>query len=308
MYHRKFKSLVAIWYFREEIRIMHSVNLSIKALIMTRTVFKLIVALAFVLTLIGAAEPCVLAAPPANDLRSGAKPVAIGFSELLDTSEATTDADDAELNGWGCNFPATDASVWYQFVGTGETFRIEVFQSNYSASVLIDFGDFRTFACGTGGMDFPTILGHTYYMMVLDDQRDGGGNGGMLNISIGLAPPPPDLTVTLSVDRFGFVDMHTGVVTISGTYSCVNADSLTVHVVASQELARFLAIGFGMIQEQATCDGSLHRWSADIYSEPGLRQFTGGRTMTRSSASSLGPYGAGSSEFIEQEVILRGKK
>jgi len=198
----------------------------------THIFVKLSVALAAALILIGAAEPTVLAAPPANDLRSGATPVTVGFSELLDTSEATTDADDAFLNSVSCNFPATDASVWYQFVGTGETFRIEVFQSNYSASVLIDFGDFRIFGCGIGGMDFPTIPGHTYYMMVLDDQRDGGGNGGILNISISLAPPPPDLTVTLSVDRFGTVDVHTGVVTISGTYSCVNADSLTVDVVA----------------------------------------------------------------------------
>jgi len=274
---------------------------------MTRTVFKLLVALSFALTVIGAAEPAVLAAPPANDLRAGAKLVTVGFSELLDTSEATTDADDAFLNSIGCNFPATDASVWYQFVGTGETFRIEVFRSNYSASVLIDFGDFRIFGCGTGGMDFPTIPGHTYYMMVLDDERDGGGNGGILNISISLAPPPPDLTVTLSVDRFGTVDAHTGVVTISGTYSCVNADSLTVNVVAWQELGRFLALGFGMIQEQATCDGILHPWSADIYSEPALRKFVGGRAMTVSSASSFGSYGGGTAS-LEQEVILRAKK
>lgn len=287
---------------------MYSANLGFKSLLRTRMVFKLIVALAFVLTLVGATEPSVLAAPPANDLRSGAKLVTVGFSEVLDTSEATTDADDAFLNSIGCNFPATDASVWYQFVGTGETLRIEVFRSNYSASVLIDFGDFRIFGCGIGGMDFPTISGHPYYMMVLDDQRDGGGNGGMLNISIGLAPPPPDLTVTLSVDRFGTVDVHTGVVTISGTYSCVNADSLTVHVVAWQALGRFLALGFGMIQEQATCDGNLHRWSADIYPDPAGAKFVGGRSITLSSASSSGPFGGGQSEFIEQEVILRAKK
>jgi len=273
----------------------------------TRVIFKPLVALAFAMTLVGAAEQATLAAPPANDLRSAATPVAFGFSELLDTSEATTDADDAFLNTIGCNFPATDASVWYQFVGTGETFRIEVFQSNYSASVLIDFGDFRIFGCGTGGMDFPTIPGHTYYIMVLDDQRDGGGNGGMLNISISLAPPPPDLTVTLSVNRFGTVDMRTGIVTIYGTYSCVNADSLYVNVVAWEELGQFLAIGFAAIQEQATCDGSLHTWSADIYPDPAGRKFVGGRAMTLGAASSFGPYGGGSAS-LEQDVILRGRK
>jgi|GEM_PF-976705 len=299
----------------EEMRIMYQWTSSLSSKFsmigscgdaVTRIVFKLAVALAFALTIVGATEPSVLAAPPANDLRSAARLVTVGFSELLDTSEATTDADDAFLNSVSCNFPATDASVWYQFVGTGETFRIEVFRSDYSASVLIA-DRYSLFGCGIGGMDFPTIPGHSYYMMVLDDQRDGGGNGGMLNISISLAPPPPDLTVTLSVDRFGTVDVHTGVVTISGTYSCVNADSLTVNLVAWEELGRFLAIGFATVQEQATCDGSLHPWSADIYPDPAGRKFLGGRAMTLSSASSSGPYGGGESAFIEQEVILRGK-
>ena len=275
---------------------------------MARAGLKLVVALSIALTLTGAVEATVLAALPPNDLRSGATPVAIGFSQSLDTSEATTDADDAFLNSIGCNFPATDASVWYRFVGTGETFRIEVFQSNYSASVLIDFGDFRTFGCGTGGMDFPTIPGQTYYLMVLDDQRDGGGNGGMLNISISLAPPPPPPpALTLSVDRFGTVNARTGVVTISGTYTCLNADSLTVHVLASQELGRFLAGGFATIQEEAACDGVLHPWSADIDSEPGLRKFVGGKALALVAASSLGPYGSGVAH-IEQEVILRATK
>ena len=233
---------------------------------MTRTVFKLGVALSFALTLIGAAEPAVLAAPPANDLRSGATPVTAGFNELLDTSEATTDADDAFLNSVGCNFPATDASVWYQFVGTGETFRIEVFQSSYSASVLIDYGDFKTFACGIGGIDFTTIPGHTYYMMALDDQRDGGGNGGTLNISINLAPPPPPPPgVTLSVDRFGTLNARTAVATISGTYSCEDADRLIINPNVWQDIGVFFAMGYNDIQFEGTCDGNPHTWSADMY-------------------------------------------
>jgi hypothetical protein len=277
---------------------------------MTRIVLKLLVALAFALSFVGAAEQAVLAAPPANDLRSGATPVTIGFSELLDTSEATTDADDAYLNTLGCNFPATDASVWYQFVGTGETFRFEVFQSDYSASILIAGGNFNnpdSFGCGIGGIDFATISGKTYYMLVLDDQRDGVGTGGMLNISISLAPPPPDLTVTLSVNRFGTVNTRTGVVTISGTYSCVNADSLTVSVRASQKVGPFFAFGYRDFQDEATCDGRLHTWSADIYPDPALRKFVGGKAMTLTLAYSFGPYGFSDVSFAEQEVILRGK-
>jgi hypothetical protein len=41
------------------------------------------------------------AAPPSNDTFAGATPVTLGFSEELDTSEATTDADDVQLKRRG---------------------------------------------------------------------------------------------------------------------------------------------------------------------------------------------------------------
>ena len=50
------------------------------------------------------------AAAPNNDTFAGALAVPIGYSEYLDTTEATSDAVDAELNT--C-FPAADAGVWY---------------------------------------------------------------------------------------------------------------------------------------------------------------------------------------------------
>src|SRR6266542_2535438 len=54
------------------------------------------------------------AAAPSNDTYPGRVVVgALPFSATLDTTEATTDADDAELNA-NCGAPATDASVWYQ--------------------------------------------------------------------------------------------------------------------------------------------------------------------------------------------------
>ena len=60
----------------------------------------------------GLAAP-VLAAAPGSDVYSGRTVIAaVPFSDSMDTTEATTDADDAEANA-GCGAPATDASVWY---------------------------------------------------------------------------------------------------------------------------------------------------------------------------------------------------
>ena len=41
----------------------------------------------------------------------------VPFSQTLDTSQATTDADEAQLNAL-CGAPRTDASVWYQVTAT----------------------------------------------------------------------------------------------------------------------------------------------------------------------------------------------
>ena len=279
---------------------------------MTRVMFKLLLALAFALSLVGAAERAVLAAPPANDLRSGATLVTVGFSESLDTTAATTDADDAYLNTKaGCNFPATDASVWYQFVGTGETFRFEVFRSDYSASILIAEGDFNNphyFGCGIGGIDFSTGSGQTYYMLVFDDQRDGVGVGGMLNISISAVPPLPPATATVGVNRFGTVNARTGLATISGTYTCSNADSFSLSGEARQEVGRFVALGYFDFHIESTCDGGVHTWSADVYPyDPLNRKFVGGKAMTLAVAYASGTSGYGYA-YTEQVVILRGKK
>ena len=71
---------------------------------------------AFALGALGALAPAALAAPPSNDTFAGATAAALGFSEELDTTDATTDGDDAQLNT-SCGAPATDASVWYVLEG-----------------------------------------------------------------------------------------------------------------------------------------------------------------------------------------------
>jgi Family of unknown function (DUF6299) len=269
-----------------------------------RTMIKLLSVVALAVSALGVSTPAALAAPPTNDTFPNAAPVAAGFSEVLDTTEATTDSDDAQLNE-SCGAPATDASVWYVLQGTDQGVVIDVSQSNYSAGVLVGTGtqgNLQTVACGPGTVGFFAAAGTTYYVLAIDDQADEGGNGGLLNISFNEAPPPP--TVDLTVNRFGTVKARTGVATISGTYTCTNADFIQTSVDARQNVGRFFTIlGGGSFFDSGTCDGELHRWSADVFPQSG--KFGGGKAMTVTFAFSCGPFQCADG-FVEQTVQLRG--
>lgn len=268
-----------------------------------KTIIKLLAILALALSALGVSAPAALAAPPTNDTFANATAAAIGFSEVLDTTEATTDADDAQLNA-SCGAPATDASVWYVLQGTDQGVVVDVSQSDYSAGVLVGVGtqgNLQTVACGPGAVAFFAAAGTTYYVLAIDDQFDGGGNGGNLSISFNEVPPPP--TVDITVNRFGTVNARTGVATISGTYTCTNGDFIDVFVDARQNVGRFTIFGSGSFFDFGTCDGASHTWAADVFPQNG--KFAGGKTLTVTFAFSCGPFECGVG-FVEQKVQLRG--
>lgn len=260
---------------------------------------------ASVAVLVLVAMPAVaLAAVPSNDTFGNATTVTVGFSEVLDTTEATTDADDAQLNE-SCGAPATDASVWYAIEGTGATVIIDVAASDYTAGVLVGIGtqgSLKTVACGPDAVAFFAEAGTTYYALAIDDQYDGGGNGGSLTITFGEAPPPP--TIEFTVNRTGTVNTKTGVATVSGTFTCENGDFIDIFVDARQNVGRFSISGYGEFFEFGTCDGTSHTWSADIFSGNG--KFAGGKLATVNFAYSCG-FDCGSS-YIEATVMLRGTR
>ena len=266
----------------------------------TRFAFALVLAL----SALGVSAPAALAAPPNNDTLAGATLAAFGFSEVLDTTQATTDGDDAQLNAT-CGAPATDASVWYAFTAGSDTgVVVDVSQSGYSAGVLVGVGsqgNLQTVACGPGTVAFFAAAGTTYYVLAIDDQFDGGGNGGNLSISFNEAPPPPTLDIT--VHRFGTVNTRTGVATISGTYTCTNGDFIEVFGDARQNVGRFSIFGSFGFFDFGTCDGAPHTWSADVFPQNG--KFAGGKTMTVTFAFSCGPFECAVG-FVEQTVVLRG--
>jgi Family of unknown function (DUF6299) len=274
-----------------------------KGEIMVRST-RFVLAATLALGAVAISAPPALAAPPANDTFGGATPVAVGFSEVLDTTEATTDADDAQLNE-SCGAPATDASVWYAIDGSDTGVVVDVSQSDYSAGVLVGVGSqgsLDTVACGPGTVGFFAAAGTTYFVLAIDDQFDGAGNGGSLNISFNEAPPPP--TVDITVNPFGRVNARTGVATISGTYTCTNADFIDVFVEARQIVGRFTVVGSGGFFDVGTCDGEPRTWSAEVFPDNG--RFAGGRAMTVAFAFSCGPFECVEG-FAEQTVRLRGK-
>jgi hypothetical protein len=66
---------------------------------------------------------------------------------------------------------------------------------------------------------FDAYAGSTYHIMAFSDTA--GVNGGTLQISVDVAPPPPTLDVKLSAT--GKVDPKTGITTISGTVDCTSS-------------------------------------------------------------------------------------
>ncbi len=262
------------------------------------------VSVTFIAVLAFVATPAVvLAAAPTNDTFANATPATVGFSESLDTTEATTDADDAQLND-SCGAPATDASVWYSFEGAGAGVLVDVSQSDYSAGVLVGVGtqgNLNTVACGPGATAFFAESGTTYYVLAIDDQGDGGGNGGNLSISFNELPPPP--TVDFTVYPVGRVNTRTGVATVSGTYSCENGEFIDITVDARQNVGRFVVRGFGEFFDFGTCDGTTHTWSADVIPDNG--KFAGGKTLTANFSFSCGLFECNGT-YVEQTVRLRG--
>ena len=272
---------------------------------MSRKLFRPFASLVLVLVITFAAAGPALAAPPANDTFGGATLVTTGFSELIDTTEATTDADDAQLNS-SCGAPATDASVWYALEGSDSGVVVDVSQSDYTAGVAVGVGtqgNLQLVTCGPGAVAFFAAAGETYYVLAFDDQLDGVGSGGNLSISFNEIPPPP--TVDITVNRFGTVNSQTGVATISGMYTCTDGDFIDVFVDARQNVGRFAILGTGGFFDFGTCDGTAHTWSADVFPQNG--KFKGGKALTLTFAFSCGAFECGAG-FAEQTVQLRGGK
>jgi hypothetical protein len=245
-----------------------------------------------------------LAAAPSNDTYGGRTVfAAIPFTDSLDTTEATTDSDDTDINA-NCGAPATDASVWYEFTAVVDGgLAVDVRSSTYSAGAIVATGspgNWTVVACGPGAVGWPVTAGTTYTVLVIDDQFDGGGNGGTLNITIDVIPP---LSMDITVNPFASFNSRTGSATVSGTATCSGEPDVTqVETSLSQEVGRFTVRGFNF--SDILCDGTPRTWSVEVLPETG--KFAGGKAANVTIGFACGPFGC-SVDFDERTVVLRGK-
>src|SRR3954453_22476053 len=86
-------------------------------------------------------EGTALAVAAGNDVYGGRTVVgAIPFTDSLDTTEASTDSNDSDVNVQ-CGAPATAASVWYEVTAVADGgLAADVSSSTYSAGVIVATG------------------------------------------------------------------------------------------------------------------------------------------------------------------------
>ncbi len=272
-----------------------------------------VAAMSLIVASIGLTTAPAVAAAPDNDTYSGREvlvdPLPIMVS--ADTTEATTDADDAELNT-DCGAPATDASVWFEYTPTSEgELAINTGASDYTVGVIVATGDpggWTLESCGPEVVPFFAMAGATYTILVFDDQEDGGGNGGSLEFTIDQPAPPPTLEV--SVDPRGTFDAHTGVATLTGTYMCAPSDGGTVEyafldIMLSQRAGRVYIQGGGFV-EPLLCDGTGQPWTVTTEWSNGL--FKGGKAEAQVFAEACGEESCGHVEVVQAVTLSAAKK
>lgn len=247
---------------------------------------------------VGVASPA-FAAAPGNDTLAGATAIGVlPFSEVVDTSDATTDADDAALNAQ-CGAPVTNGSVWYTFTAPADVdgITVDVSQSSFSAGAIIAESDgnggWYVVACGPGTTGSYVYEGGQYAILAFSDTP--GVTGGSLDISINAATVPQ---VSLTVNPKGKVDRY-GNALISGTVTCSGGDFADLYVSLRQAVGRFAINGDGWVG--SGCDGSTQPWTAIVTPYDG--KFAGGKAASFTFAFSCGSAFCADS-YLEQTIKL----
>jgi hypothetical protein len=251
------------------------------------------------MVLLGTA-PASAAAAPENDTIAGAKAIAgVPFSETIDTTEATTDAEDAAVNS-GCGAPATNGSVWYTLTASEPAYAIDVSQSDFTAGAIVATGtpgNLTLVDCGPRSIGFEATAGQTYYIMAFSDNPDVVG--GQLAIAVTATSPAP--RVSLTVDDVGRAN-KSGTATISGTYTCIgNADLTILQGRLSQQQGDVHVVG-DFDQSGQPCGGTF-KWIAEITPQSG--KFERGQAATIALTAGCNVIGCNSYEALEV-VRLRG--
>ncbi|RKT76992.1 hypothetical protein DFJ68_0399 [Terracoccus luteus] len=265
---------------------------------------RLLVAVATAALLVPATA-AVAAAAPANDTAGGARALAaLPKTVTQNTTTATTDALDAELNAQ-CGAPATNGSVWFRVVDkTGAGLLVDTTASDYSAGIMIVAGDpsdgGQLVACGPGLSATRGEPGTTYWVMAFSDTPSV--TGGTLKATFSEAPPAP--TAALTVNR-NAVATRDGSLRLKGTYSCTNADGYQSDIegLVQQRAGRLKINGFFFVNP-IVCDGKTRKWNALATSDNGY--FDAGKATTASIIFACGALECAAEPVERTLVVTRG--
>jgi hypothetical protein len=210
------------------------------------------------------------AAAPTNDLFTGATSLTIGFNETIDTTEATTDSDDAQATD-DCSASATDASVWYSYTAAHTSaVMFDASESDYNVQFLVGTGtqgSLTDVRCGVAMISFEAIRDTTYYILAVDDQQDqDNSNGGNLSVSF-------SELVQGTVGSTGTLLKRGGAV-LSGTYTCDSPEVTEVEVNVDNlgQAGRRSSVngeGAPLTITEPVCNGSAQNWSVQVTPDRG---------------------------------------
>jgi hypothetical protein len=244
----------------------------------------------------------VAAAPPGNDDISNATEItALPFSDSIDTSEATTAADDPNCFGQG-------PTVWYVYTPSADqTLLADTFGSDYDTTLSAytgSPGDLEQIACNDdAGFSLQSAVvieaeaGVTYYFMVGAFASGPGGNLVFSADETELIPAQIDVTVN-GTGRF----LKSGSAVVSGTVTCNEGDFAFIEVDLQQRVGRVIIRGWGGTFLE--CDGTAQDWSVEVVGENGL--FKGGRATANVFAESCGLFDC-AFDFEQRTISLRGR-
>ncbi len=227
------------------------------------------------------ASPVAAAAHPKNDLPSGA----IAISDVLPQTitQDTTGATVNKKDDFGCGAGGVDqATVWYTFTPSSDmSVIVDASASSYFVGINLFEGTAdanHLINCSGTALIFDAFAGTTYYLMFADADGDNV-NGGTLNVTLDVAPPP--LQISLAVDPTARLSNNGAVATVTGTISCSRqAEFAEVDAFLRQTVGRFVISGFGFAE--TGCGPSPTSWSLDVTGESG--RFGGGNIDAQVSA------------------------
>lgn len=248
----------------------------------------------------GYAVPALAADAPANDTWQGAVPLTLGDTVTLDTTSATTDAVDAEANGY-CGAPFTNASVWYTYTPDQDgLFVADMSESSYTGGFMVFEGTPSSDTlvnCAADSVGVSGTAGTTYYLVAFSDTQT---NGGTLVLSLRQGPPSP--TIDVSVDPVARVTKD-GSARVTGTFTCTNAEDAYVEVYLTQTVGRFKINGGSDSGFGGVCDGQPQ--PLDVLVTPYDGTFAGGKAVASVWAQAIGQYE--DAEYVaDQAIRLRG--